>query len=103
MPFIWDSVRGGSVRGNSVVHLLSPLDDGVSHSPCAETFCGPSAGSELETQAVSAELNRVGSTLKASVTVHSYGNMWMHPWGNTVNYAGVRCDFAADDAEMVGI
>jgi hypothetical protein len=76
-------------------------DDGVSFSPCAETFCGSSAGSEPETQAVQAELVRLGPTLAATVTVHSYGNMWMFPWGNTVNYAGRTCELAADHADLV--
>jgi hypothetical protein len=76
-------------------------NDGVSYSPCDETYCGPSGGSELETQAVSAELVRVGATLGATVTLHSYGNMWMFPWGNTVDYAGKTCDLADDNADLM--
>lgn len=76
-------------------------NDGVSHQPCSDTFCGESGGSEPETQAVSAELVRLGPTLGATVTIHSYGNMWMFPWGNTVNYAGNTCDLAADHNDMM--
>jgi carboxypeptidase A2 len=75
--------------------------EGVSHSPCSETFCGPSGGSEPETQAVSAELNRLGPSLQATVTVHAYGNMWMFPWGNTVNHAGSVCDRSDDHNELM--
>jgi len=77
--------------------------DGVSHSACSDIFCGPSAGSEPETVAVSNELRRLGPSLLASVTVHSYGNMWMFPWGNTVNFAGATCELAADHADMMVI
>jgi carboxypeptidase A2 len=76
-------------------------NDGVSFDPCAQTFCGPSAGSEPETVVVSAELVRLGSTLAATVTVHSYGEMWMFPWGNTIDYAGVTCERSADHAELM--
>jgi carboxypeptidase A2 len=76
-------------------------NDGVSHVPCADTYCGESGGSEPETQAVQAELVRLGPTLGATVTIHSYGNMWMFPWGNTVDYNGQTCDLAADHAEMM--
>jgi carboxypeptidase A2 len=76
-------------------------NDGVSHLPCDETYCGPSGGSEPETQAVSAELVRVGPTLGATVTLHSYGNMWMFPWGNTVDYNGRTCDLADDNADLM--
>lgn len=77
--------------------------DGVSFEPCSETYCGPSGGSEPETQVVSAELVRLGPTLAASVTLHSYGYMWMFPWGNTVNYNGIQCDLAADHDELMRV
>jgi carboxypeptidase A2 len=77
--------------------------EGVSHLPCQETFCGPSAGSEPETQAVQRELVRLGPSLLATVTVHSYGNMWMFPWGNTVNHAGSVCQRAADHADLMRV
>jgi carboxypeptidase A2 len=77
--------------------------DGVSFQPCSETYCGPNGNSEPETVAVAAELVRLGPTLAATVTLHAYGNMWMFPWGNTVNYAGVVCDFADDNADLMAV
>jgi len=76
---------------------------GVSHNPCGETYCGPSGGSEPETQVVQNELMRLAPTLLAMVTVHSYGNMWMFPWGNTVNYVGNTCDRVPDHAELMRV
>jgi carboxypeptidase A2 len=78
-------------------------NDGVSHVPCADTYCGESGGSEPETQAVQAELVRLGPSLAATVTIHSYGNMWMFPWGNTVNYEGSVCDLADDHDDMMAV
>jgi len=76
--------------------------DGVSFLPCSDLFCGPSGGSEPETVSVQNELIRLGPTLASTITVHSYGNMWMFPWGNTVNFAGAVCERADDHAELVG-
>lgn len=77
--------------------------EGVSTNPCQETFCGASAASEPETRAVQTQLNNLGSTITAMVTVHSYGNMWMFPWGNTVNHAGSVCERASDHAELMRV
>jgi len=77
--------------------------DGVSHQPCSDIYCGPSGGSEPETQHVQNELRRLGPNLLASVTVHSYGNMWMFPWGNTVNHAGQTCQLADDHNDMMAV
>jgi len=77
--------------------------DGVSFLPCSDLFCGTSGGSEPETQNVQNELNRLGSTLVSTITVHAYGNMWMFPWGNTVNFAGTTCQRADDHAELMRV
>jgi len=77
--------------------------EGVSHNPCGETYCGPSGASEPETQAVQAEIQRRASSLHTVTTVHSYGNMWMFPWGNTVNHQGRVCDRVSDHAELMRV
>jgi len=77
--------------------------EGVSHLPCGETYCGPNGGSEPETQVVQNELLRLAPSLVAIVTVHSYGNMWMFPWGNTINHAGAVCERATDHAELLRV
>jgi len=77
--------------------------EGVSHVPCGQTYCGPNGGSEPETQAVQQELDHLAPVLLAMVTIHSYGNMWMFPWGNTIDYAGVTCERATDHADMMSV
>ncbi|HWT16045.1 MAG TPA: M14 family zinc carboxypeptidase, partial [Patescibacteria group bacterium] len=82
-PFYWNQVPGGS-----------------SGSLCSDTYRGPSAGSEPETQAVNAYVdalfpdtrggNENSLTEAASVDtrgayfdLHSYSQIVMHPWGVT--------------------
>ena len=78
-------------------------EEGVSHSPCVETYCGASAASELEIIAVQDEISRVNALnkIEALMTFHSYGRMWMHPWGNTIDFNGGTCELADDHDEMV--
>ena len=73
--------------------------EGVSTNPCSDLYCGSSPASEPETQAVQAELTKIKDNLLALVTVHAYGNMYMHPWGNTID--GWFCERAADHDDMV--
>jgi len=75
--------------------------DGVSSSPCSDIFCGSSAGSEPETRALSAEINRLAPSLLGLLTLHSYGNMWMFPWGTTVNNAGQTCERVNDHNDLM--
>ncbi len=39
----------------------------------------------------------------AWVTLHAYGNMWMFPWGNTVNHDGNTCERTEDYGDLVNI
>ena len=58
------------------------IDDvGSSPTPTEETYRGPSAGSEPETQAI---MNLVDSReFRTSLSFHSYSNLYLFPWGFT--------------------
>jgi carboxypeptidase A2 len=73
---------------------------GSSALACSETYHGPTAGSEPETQALQSEAVRLGSSLITSIHMHTYGQYWLIPWGS---YAadGTTCNIADDDAEMM--
>ena len=75
--------------------------EGASLNPCSDTYCGPEGNSEQETLALDAILEREAPNARAYVTFHSYGYMWMHPNGNTVNNAGFVCERAETHDEMV--
>jgi len=52
----------------------------VSCSPCALTYCGPSAFSEPETRNVKSLLD--GERIVSFLDVHSYSELVLYPWGH---------------------
>ncbi|RXG66422.1 Carboxypeptidase A4 [Armadillidium vulgare] len=58
---------------------------GSSDVPCAETYEGPSPASEPETQANQDAILELIDTadLKILISVHSYSQLWMYPFGYT--------------------
>ncbi|MCX5785471.1 MAG: M14 family metallopeptidase [Elusimicrobia bacterium] len=77
---------------------------GASHSPSAETYCGPSAFSEPETQAVKKFAEARGN-LKTLMSYHSYSSLLLYPWGGKavpVENARDRQVFEKMGAAMAG-
>jgi carboxypeptidase A2 len=62
----WDSNWGGS---------------GASTNPCAEDYRGSSVWSEPETQVARNFLQTIASISNVFISVHSYSNLWLIPWG----------------------
>ena len=52
---------------------------GASHSPSAETYCGPSAFSEPETQAVK-KFVEARRNIRTLMSYHSYSALLLYPW-----------------------
>ncbi|OGR44624.1 MAG: hypothetical protein A2X35_04770 [Elusimicrobia bacterium GWA2_61_42] len=52
---------------------------GASHSPSADTYCGPYAFSEPETRAVK-EFIEARPNLKTLMSYHSYSSLLLYPW-----------------------
>jgi len=58
------------------------IDDiGSSPDPVEETYRGPSAASEPETQAINEFVN--SREFRSSLSFHSYSNLYLSPWGYT--------------------
>jgi len=60
--------------------------EGTSSNPCSDIFKGPVALSESETKALADYINRLkdgGVNLQAYISFHSYGQLWLLPWGYT--------------------
>ena len=75
---------------------------GANTNVCSDTYCGPSAGSEPETQHYKNAILAVANRIAALLTVHTYGQMWMHPWSNTIdNSPFAPCERADDHDQMV--
>ncbi|CAG2116740.1 unnamed protein product [Medioppia subpectinata] len=56
-------------------------ETGASSSPCSDTYCGKSVFSESEAKAMADLVKTKAATTAAYVSVHSYSQLWMYPWG----------------------
>lgn len=79
------------------IHLfiLFNSEGGASKEPCSDTYCGPSAFSEVEVQAVSDFIDMHKDTIKAFIDFHSYSQLWMTPWGYTKDLPADYADQAS--------
>ncbi|MDQ3194197.1 MAG: immune inhibitor A [Bacteroidota bacterium] len=82
------------------------VNSGSSSDPTSETYRGPSAGSEPETQAIKNFLQLIDP--KISFSTHSYAGRYLNPYGYTdtaVNYeiySEFSSDFAAQNNYLYG-
>jgi len=83
------------------------LDSGSSANPCAETYRGPSAFSEPETQAVRDLIFLTNP--KIAFSTHSVAGQYLNPYGYTDTaavyevYSGFASAFAAENDYLYGI
>lgn len=56
---------------------------GGSTSACSDVFSGVSAFSEAESKAIKDYFANSNADFISYLTVHSYGQMWLYPWGYT--------------------
>jgi hypothetical protein len=54
---------------------------GTSNQPCSDIYRGTAAFSEPETKAISTKIMGLKDSLKAYLTLHSYGQWWLVPYG----------------------
>nr|XP_046251139.1 carboxypeptidase A1-like [Scatophagus argus] len=57
-------------------------EPGASSSPCSETYRGPSANSESEVKSI-VDFVKSHGNIKAFVSIHSYSQMLLYPYGYT--------------------
>lgn len=58
-------------------------EEGASSNPCADTYAGPTAFSEPETIVVRDLMHSLAERGVMYLTIHSYGNYLLYPWGWT--------------------
>jgi len=56
-------------------------ESGVSNSPCSEIYDGPSPFTEPNCINMKKFLDANAASIKGVLTVHSYGEDWIYPWG----------------------
>nr|SVE75580.1 EOG090X00QE [Daphnia hispanica] len=60
-------------------------EGGSSDLPCAETYNGGAAFSEIESQIIRDTILGIANQTMVYLTVHSYGQYWLTPWGYTAD------------------
>lgn len=55
----------------------------TSTNPCADIYTGPSPFSEAESRAIKLLTETHKDNVRAMLTLHAFGQMWMSPWGYT--------------------
>lgn len=75
---------GVDLNRNFDVHWL---ETGSDDDPCSyELYAGPAPFSELESQAVSNVMSYYGNQIKLYITLHTFGNKFLYPFGYTNKY-----------------
>lgn len=59
------------------------LATGASSNPCSDTFAGPRAWSEPETEQLATYLSTLASRVNIYLSFHSYGQYMLFPYGHT--------------------
>uniref|UniRef100_T1JFH7 Peptidase M14 domain-containing protein n=1 Tax=Strigamia maritima TaxID=126957 RepID=T1JFH7_STRMM len=77
-----DGCLGTDVNRNFGFHWN---EGGSSSNGCSETFRGEKPFSEPETQAIANFILDNKKTIKLYISFHSYGQMWLTPWGYTTD------------------
>ncbi|KAG8250451.1 hypothetical protein J6590_101274 [Homalodisca vitripennis] len=75
-----ESCKGVDLNRNWDFHWS---ERGASDDPCKETYAGARAFSEPETKAVADFIMDHKDRMAAFITLHSYSQMWLVPWGYT--------------------
>ncbi|WKY09819.1 hypothetical protein Q1695_002293 [Nippostrongylus brasiliensis] len=60
-------------------------EEGVSHWPCQETYCGQAALSEPEVMGLVSAILERKDKIRGYIALHSFGQDILYPWGHTVN------------------
>src|SRR5690606_15325000 len=75
---------------------------GSSGNPSSETYRGPSAFSEPETQALRDFLEG-GRRVRAAFNYHTYGDLLLFPWGYEAAYTPDHDRFVAASQQMTAV
>ncbi|XP_063243654.1 carboxypeptidase B-like [Bacillus rossius redtenbacheri] len=78
--FLFGSCEGVDLNRNFDYHWG---EAGASDDPCADTYAGPRAFSEPESTAVAQFLLDHKDRVRLYLSLHSYAQMWLMPWGFT--------------------
>ncbi|XP_006609655.1 carboxypeptidase B-like [Apis dorsata] len=81
--WLWGKCEGVDPNRNFGYHWGEVKEGGTSLDPCHETYAGPRAFSEPETKAMADYILANKKDIRIYLTLHSYSQMWLVPWGYT--------------------
>lgn len=81
--WLWGKCEGVDPNRNFDYHWGEVEGGGASLDPCHETYAGPRAFSEPETKAMADYILANKQNIRVYLTLHSYSQMWLVPWGYT--------------------
>ncbi|XP_076679448.1 carboxypeptidase B isoform X2 [Andrena cerasifolii] len=81
--WFWGNCEGVDPNRNFGYHWGEVEDGGASLDPCHEIYAGPHAFSEPETKAMADYILANKQNIRMYLTLHSYSQMWLVPWGYT--------------------
>ncbi|XP_076388900.1 carboxypeptidase A2 isoform X2 [Megachile rotundata] len=81
--WFWGKCEGVDPNRNFGYHWGEVEEGGASLDPCHETYAGPHAFSEPETKAMAEYILTNKQSIRMYLTLHSYSQMWLVPWGYT--------------------
>ena len=67
-----------------LILLIYFLELGTDPHPCQESYAGPKAFSEVESQNMRNYLLHLQPAPILAITFHSYGQRWMYPFGDGI-------------------
>ncbi|XP_014676398.1 PREDICTED: carboxypeptidase B-like, partial [Priapulus caudatus] len=85
---MWRKSRSGPIHGCYGVDLnrnydFKWMEIGASSLPCSGTFAGPTPESDIETRNLRDYVLPLAKDMKAFITIHSYSQLFLTPWGHT--------------------
>ncbi|XP_076285065.1 carboxypeptidase B [Lasioglossum baleicum] len=81
--WFWGKCEGVDPNRNFGYHWGEMDEGGASSDPCHETYAGPRPFSEPETRAMADYILDNKDNIRMYLTLHSYSQMWLVPWGYT--------------------
>ncbi|CAL7950479.1 unnamed protein product [Xylocopa violacea] len=81
--WLWGKCEGVDPNRNFNYHWGEVNEGGASMDPCHETYAGPRPFSEPETKAMADYIMANKQNIRMYLTLHSYSQMWLVPWGYT--------------------
>ncbi|XP_058794270.1 carboxypeptidase A2-like [Phymastichus coffea] len=81
--WLFGSCEGVDPNRNFNIHWGEDKVGGASTDPCHDTYAGPEPFSEPETKAISDYIMENRQTIRTYLTLHSYSQMLLVPWGFT--------------------